>query len=157
VRGDLRRYVDLEITDEWPALQRGERGILAEGQTRQLVDRIVHSLTADRVVIAARDRELTLLEKMLDARRSVLLANERVIPSVLWITLLIGSALTLAMTFLVGSENVRVHLLLTAGAAALLGIMFVVIIELDAPFRGETAISPHYWVELQATFRDPGT
>lgn len=155
IRSDLRRYVDLEIGEEWPALQRGERGVLAGRQTEELVDHLFLALRDDRVPSAALSRALSIVERMLDARRSVLFANERVIPPVLWLTLLLGSVLTLSMTFLVGTKNVPVHLLLTAGAAAFLGIMLVVIIELDAPFRGDTGITTQYWRELQASFRDP--
>lgn len=155
LRSDIRRFVDLQITDDWPAMQYGGRGRLASLQTDRLVKDLVGTVEPTKRATEVWSIELNLLQKMLDSRRQVLYVNEGAIPAVLWLTLIFGAAFTVAMTFLIGTANFRVHLLLTAGTTALLGIMFVLLLELDSPFRGNAGITPHYWYELQTTLRDP--
>ena len=43
----------------------------------------------------------------------------------------------------------RVQLIMTGAVAALIGLMFVLLVELDFPFRRDSAISPDRWLELE--------
>lgn len=152
VRADLRGYVQLQLDEELPAMEHGRAGILTERQSARLVDDMVRTFASDRGANAARERELNLLQRVLDARRESLYVNAGEVPRPLWFTLVTGSALVLGMTFLLGGTDQRVHLTLTAAGAAMIGIMFVLILYLDAPFRG-THSTARYWGALLSTMQ----
>jgi hypothetical protein len=155
LRTDIRRYIDLEISEDWPAMQEGGHGHLTDLQADRLFKDLVGTIQPARGAAQVQAIELNLLQKMLDSRRQTLYVNSGGIPSVLWFALIFGAVLTVGMTFLVGTANFRVHLLLTAGATALLGIMFVLLVDLDSPFRGKAGITSHYWSELRTVLSDP--
>lgn len=58
------------------------------------------------------------------------------LPRVIWLALLSGAVLTIGFAFFLGTENVRAHAVMVAILAALVGVVFYVIIELDYPFSG---------------------
>lgn len=155
LRADIRRYVDLEIIDDWPAMQHGGYGHVSDLQADRLFKDLVGTTQPVRGSGAVQSIELNLLQKMVDSRRQTQWVNSGGIPWLLWVTLVFGAVLTVGMTFLIGTANFRVHLVLTASATTLLAIMFVLLIDLDRPFRGNAGITSHYWTELRARLTDP--
>lgn len=154
VRAGLRRYVELELSDEIPAMEHGRAGVLTEAQGARLTGELVRAFGTSPGSGPARERELNLLGRVTDARRQGLYVNAGDVPPPLWVTLIAGSAIVLGMTFLAGAGDRRVHLALTAAATAMIGIMFVLILYLDAPFRGTDA-TQRYWQTLHAAMTRP--
>jgi hypothetical protein len=153
VRADIRRYIQLEIDEDWPAMERGAVSKAARDQANRLVADFVHAPPDANSF--ARSREFDLLQQLLDSRRLRIYSNAGSVRTQLWATLVAGSILTIGMTFLFGMQNFRIHLLLTAITTAMIGIMFVLILNLDHPFRGDARSSIHYWTDLQTTIGDP--
>ena len=73
----------------------------------------------------------------------LLIAAEDHIASSVWWVVLLGSGLTIGLTFLFGMESYKMHALLTSVGAASLALVVVLIAAFDYPFRGEVQISPH--------------
>jgi len=153
VRADLRRYIRLEIDDDWPAMERGATDAASLEQANRLVADFVRAPAQSNSF--ARSREMDLLQQLIDSRRSRIYSNAGSVGVQLWATLIIGSILTIGMTFVFGMQNFRVHLLLTAMTTTMIGIMFVLILDLDQPFRGNASHSIHYWSNLGRTIADP--
>ncbi len=149
LKAELDRYVRLMIGQEWPAMQHGgwspEAAHLADMITRQLTTAIPRNAAQQNTQALA----LNIDRAMLDARRQRLHDNETGIPWILWSTLWSAAAVTVGFSYLFGLENHRIHMIMTAALSTTLALMFVLIAELDYPFRGGAGISPHSWLLVQ--------
>jgi hypothetical protein len=61
---------------------------------------------------------------------------------------------TLGSSYFFYVPDARAHLLMTAAVGAVIGAIFVVIAELDLPFRGDLQIPPFAFTHDYQTFRD---
>ena len=89
------------------------------------------------------------VQHLFDLRNRRLSDNAETLPPVLWAALLVGAIITVCFGFLFGVENFRIQLIMTGAVAALVAVMFTLLIELDFPFRRDTAISAARWFELR--------
>jgi hypothetical protein len=64
------------------------------------------------------------------------------------VALVVGAVTIIGFEYLFGLRNFVVQLLMTAATAAIIGLAFAVVIELDYPFRGDVSIAPERWVEF---------
>ncbi|MBV8726231.1 MAG: DUF4239 domain-containing protein [Candidatus Eremiobacteraeota bacterium] len=145
----LADYINLMIDDEWPLMQYG----LASQKTERAGHFILHDVMDFKPTTDAESgvqyAALQMVQTFFDARRQRLSENSRSVPTLLWFTLLVGAIFTIGFTFFFGMENGRIQLTMTAIVAAMIAFMFVLIIELDFPFRGASRIGPSDWIELQ--------
>ena len=161
-RRALAGYVKTVVDDEWPAM--------AERQD-------MSSKTANSLVLVFRDmariepltnREtliygeaLKRLNEVVEHRRARLLAAREVLPPVFWFVALIGSAIVVAYTFVY--PDTVMNQLLIAGLAVSLGLIFVFILDVEHPYRGEIRVQPTeirellpLFDQLDAAVRPPG-
>jgi hypothetical protein len=141
IKADVKKYIDLVITEEWPTQQRGE----VPGQARATMLHI-HALVAGinpqsqgEAVITA--ELLKTLNELYSSRRTRLLAADAGIPGILWWIIAFGTFMTIGFTFLFGTHDFRMHLAITGMVAASMSLVVVLIIALDRPFRGDLSIS----------------
>ncbi|MBC5799980.1 MAG: DUF4239 domain-containing protein [Candidatus Eremiobacteraeota bacterium] len=148
LRDDLGRYVDALITQEWPAMARGD----SSEQARRLIVRVIGDVAELPVPNAqqsnVQNHLLDRVQAMADLRRSRLNANRSNVPSVLWFALIIGACTVIGFVYLFGLKNFTVHLLITAATATMIGLSFGLILTLDYPFRGDVSVSPEHWITL---------
>jgi hypothetical protein len=155
LRQEITRYADLMRTEEWPAMQSGGASPHAADSASRIGDLAVQMIDGDsRQRTAVDDSVMGLVRTFADARRGRLDQNSEGIPSSLWIGLIVGALITIGFTYLFGVENPRVQLVVTALLAALIGLMFAMIIALDYPYRGVTSISPDIW-RMQSYLAEP--
>jgi hypothetical protein len=151
IREDLTAYAASVVCEEWPAMQAGREGESAA----ESIARLVRDVTAvqprdEREKIAYGDA-LSLAHQQISLRSERLLRNERGLQPVLWWALLLGAAITIGFTYLLGAENFRLQLVATALLSLLIGLMFALIIALNFPFRGAVHVSAVPWVGLYRT------
>ncbi|MDQ2992467.1 MAG: hypothetical protein M3R30_06575, partial [Candidatus Eremiobacteraeota bacterium] len=72
----------------------------------------------------------------------------------MWIAMLALSAITIGFTYLFRVDNIRAHLMMTIGLSAIVAVIFVLIAELDYPFRGDTRIGPDAFSHVRATIHE---
>ena len=156
VRDRLLEHVRLIVTEEYPALSRGD----VSARTEQSATRLWREVGAIR---PENPWEQSLYEAVLDRlnemseRRATRLDDARSeLPHVLWIAIIAGGLITLGFTCLFGTENVRTHRLMVVALAALIGLLVYVVVELDHPFTGSAAVTPDACASLleQAATRD---
>lgn len=70
------------------------------------------------------------------------------LPGIIWVGLIGGAIISLVFTFILGTENIRIHAVMIALLAALIGLIFHVVIQLDHPFLGSVSISPEVFQEV---------
>jgi hypothetical protein len=129
-------YAGYVIRTEWPAMRSGKE----IGDTGwQLLSGLRTSFLSADVASPARQAVLsdatTQLSNLADARRGRLDDTEKRMPSVLWIGLILGGLLTVALTFIYGIEQRFTHIGMVMGLAALIGFMLILIYNLDNPFN----------------------
>jgi len=88
------------------------------------------------------------------ARSTRLSAVEGHLPGVIWWIIFFGALITTGYTFFFGSENLGMHMAMTATVAATLALVVVLIIALDWPFRGEISIGPGPFVMTKQSWTD---
>jgi len=144
----LRIYLQLIVTDEWPALRRRRSG----ARTIQARDALVREWVGfeprtarEQVLYTATATEL---EQLLDARRSRLAAGQTGLPAPLWAVALLGAALTVGCTYFFRMEDERTQLLITSTVAASLGLLIYLILVLDHPVWGAHGLRPDVFVDV---------
>jgi hypothetical protein len=144
----LRGYLDLVLTDEWPALRRGRSSVRTErardALARDWID-FDPRPGREQLLYAATEREL---EEFLDARRARIAAGRAGLPRPLWAVALLGTALTIGCTYFLRTDDERAQILMTTIVAAMLGLLIFLILVLDHPVWGTQGIRPDTFAEL---------
>jgi ABC-type multidrug transport system fused ATPase/permease subunit len=138
---DLGNYLKVVLDEEWPAMKAG----IPFGENGWTPLRRVHTSlsrfhTDDLVHAAMFSEILQRLNTLYDARRARLQATNEHLQPAIWGVVIAGLALTIAFTYLFGMSSFRMHMLMTAAAAAAIGLTVVLIIAFDYPFRGEVQV-----------------
>jgi hypothetical protein len=60
----------------------------------------------------------------------------------MWIAILIASAITIMFALLFGLESARLHYVMVAGLAAIIGTNLFLVVELNYPFAGDSSVEP---------------
>jgi hypothetical protein len=155
VRADVLQYIDLVVKKEWPSQEAGklDAAVFDPGWT----------------VLAEMDKELAVFEPttlgqnvnkgemlhamndLIKARRSRIIAAGEHLPDVVWQILLLGGVVAVGYTYLFGAHTFGIHVAITGLIAATISLVFVLIITLDYPFRGEVSVSSEAFVDVRTT------
>ena len=142
----LRNYTRDVVDEEWPLMAKGVdlNGVPDQAWAdHDLIWKEINefSPTTPKETNGA----LELLEEMrsLDQdRRMRLLSAQRRMPSLMWVVLVGSGFITVAYTYLFGSKHIWVQAGMTVGLVAVIGLILVLISELDTPFSGTIQIHP---------------
>jgi hypothetical protein len=141
----LTAYGRKMVDDEWPAMRKGGDSRDAEvmlGAAYEDVVRFRPALPGEANVQAAALSDFAVLRT---SRQNRLNDNRLGIGAFEWGTLLFGSIAVMGICCMVGLPNLRAHYVFTAAVAAMIAATFVLIFELDYPFRGDVAVPPDLW------------
>jgi len=94
---------------------------------------------------------LRTVNELIKARRSRILAAGAHLPDVVWGILLIAGAIAVFYTYFFGAHSFGIHLSITGLIAASIALVFVLLIALDYPFRGDVSVSDEAFVNVKAT------
>lgn len=132
-------YADHVVHTEFPKMRSGKE---IDDTGWQLLTNLRTSFLNANVSTPARQAVLsdatTQISNLADARRGRLEDADKRMPSVLWIGLVLGGVLTVAMTFIYGIEQRFTHVGMVMGMAALIGFVLILIYNLDNPFNSGT-------------------
>lgn len=133
LRTEVIAYTDAIVKQEWDAMRAGGSSsvVRSRGQALLLHVTRLHDPAMQQFIVTA-----------IDARRTRLAANQQAIPAILWWAMFFTGATTIFLTYLFRVEHFGVHLGLTAALAAIVGVVFLAIAELDLPFMGPFGIGP---------------
>jgi hypothetical protein len=138
----LRDYTRHAIEKEWPAHREG----LAPEDGTHMLDAFENEMMAfdpsretEKICHAEAMRSL---DSVVEQRRLRLQAVGTGLPASLWSVVLIGAALTVALTYLFWVENLALHAILVAALAIFIALLVFLTAAMDNPFRGEFSVSP---------------
>jgi hypothetical protein len=155
VRGDLDKYIDIVVKSEWPSQQAGKLGdkvfepgwtALAHLSTRLAV---FEPTTSGQNV--NKGEMLHVMNDLIRARRSRIIAAGEHLPGVVWQILLLAGAVAVGYTYLFGAHSFGIHLAITGLISATISLVFVLIIALDYPFRGDVSVGDDAFISVKAT------
>lgn len=150
----VRTYIDLLLTDEWPAVQRGrtsDRTIRARDSLIREWVAFAPEATREQLLHASTFRDL---REFLDARRARLSAGETGLPGPLWVVVLVGAVIVIGTSCFLRMEDERAQLALTCAIAIVLGLVIFVIVVLDHPLWGKQGLRPDSIVEASRVISD---
>ncbi|MDR6448859.1 hypothetical protein J2794_004990 [Paraburkholderia terricola] len=140
-RRELIVYMEHVVRDEWPQMQQHAR---ADAATEAAFSRMF--ATTNRITPTG-DRERALLTEVLarvnemtKLREHRLQALDVAMPATLWGVMLIASALSLVLLYVLPAT--RFHFGLVTIWATTLGLAFFFVLAVDRPFAGEVSVSP---------------
>jgi hypothetical protein len=149
-RSGLRAYSASIVRDEWPLLARGEASPATEAALFGLFDTIGKIRPQD-------DRDSTIyaeafgkLNELVGLRRDRLTHSQAGIPILLWVVGLVGSLFVIAYASVFSPT--RLNVAMVSGISITLGLVFLFILTVDRPFKGEFSVSSGELAELSAKF-----
>jgi hypothetical protein len=136
LRGALNNYLTLAIERDWPQMA-------LEGRSREVTSsldvvyatavRFAQSGSRPTAVLFAMFNQLDALTQ---ARRSRLHLASGIVPSMLWVVLTLGGALTVSFTFFFGTKNLRAQIMMTGILSVVVFMSLFVIVSINHPFTG---------------------
>ena len=140
LEGLIDAYLQSVIDEEWP-MQRGgvvpAGGVIRAANLEQRLARFEPTGAGETVMHEEAMREFN---TFYEARRQRLDAVDSRLPSTLWWVMITGGLIIIAITWLFVFAHPRVQALLTAGMAAMIGLLVFLSVAMDRPFRGKFAI-----------------
>lgn len=143
LRVKLEKYYRLVIEEEYPSLVESKRSLATIKAFNDIFDSL-------RSINPKSEKEFVVYSNMLDNLDdlSVLRAMrvrdtfEKHLPSVVWFTLISGAIITIAFSYLFGTENFWAQNIMTGMMAMLIFIILFQLMVMDKPFQGPMGIKP---------------
>jgi Protein of unknown function (DUF4239) len=142
LRGKLLAYGRAVVSDEWNTMAKRQPSPLASKAYEDIWETIYEIQPETERERAFYRESITRLNELSGIRRSRLLSSQSRIPSLLWVLLAGGAAISIAYTYMFGMKNRWVHVLTAGSLAGLIGFVLFLILALSSPFSGSLLISP---------------
>ncbi len=141
VHETLMSYLHDVRDKEWPAMGLGAPSQAVADDLNQLSHAIFELNPEGAREAALYAHALRLLTVISDNRDERIDSADGSVPTILWITLIVGAAVTLGYPAFFGAENSTAQALMTASLAILVALALVLALALDYPFTGDLRIS----------------
>ena len=155
VRSDLNQYIDIVVKKEWPSQQAGKLDDKVFEPGWAVLAHLSKQLAAFEPTTMGQNvnkgEMLHAVNDLIRARRSRIIAAGEHLADVVWQILLLAGAVCVVYTYLFGAHSFRIHLAITGLISATIALVFVLIIALDYPFRGEVSVSDDAFVSVRTT------
>jgi multisubunit Na+/H+ antiporter MnhB subunit len=137
-----QQYTDTVINQEWPLLA----GQGSSGQAWNEANALRAAVTAQAPATPAQqaryEQALTATATLSDARRERINEAGDGIPSPLWVTLILGGAVTVAFALGFGMKSLWAHAAVVFCATLVVASLLILINELNFPFSGAVRVEP---------------
>jgi hypothetical protein len=149
-RAALRNYVISITRDEWPMLSKGQGSEVTQTALLNVFNEVGKLDPTDNRSSAIYEEMLGKVNDLVDLRHDRIVDSRDGIPAILWMIGLVGGLLTVA--YASAFTPTRYNVFMTAGIAVTLGMVFLFILTVDYPFKGEFSVSNEAIAELPAGF-----
>lgn len=149
-RKALRTYVVSVVKDEWPQLSKGRGSDRSEVALHTVFNEIGKLNPSDNRASAIYGEMLTKVNDLINYRRDRIEHSREGIPAILWAIGIVGGLLTVA--YASAFTPTRYNVFMTAGIALTLGLLFLFILTVNYPYKGEFSVSHRPIDNLPADF-----
>jgi hypothetical protein len=146
----LKTYVISIAHDEWPLLARGQGSQKTEAALHNVFNEIAKLDPSDNRASAIYGEMLGKVNELVNYRRGRIEDSQEGIPAILWAIGIVGGLLTVA--YASAFTPTRYNMFMTSGIAVTLGLLFLFILTVNYPYKGEFSVSNRLLVELPADF-----
>jgi len=155
VRADIDKYINIVTKSEWPSQQQGklDDAVFEPGWTvlAHMSTQLAEFEPATMGQNVNKAEMMHAMNDLIRARRSRIIAAGEHLPDVVWQILLLAGAVAVGYTYLFGAHSFPMHMTITGLIAATISLVFVLIIALDYPFRGDVSVSDEAFLSVRAT------
>jgi len=155
VRSGVDKYIDIVVKSEWPSQQAGKLGeAVFEPGWAELAHVSTRLASFEPATMGQNVNKGEMLHAMNDltkARRKRIQAAGEHLPDVVWQILLLAGAISVGFTYLFGAHSFKIHLAITGLISTMIALVFVLIIALDYPFRGDVSVGDEAFIGVKAT------
>ncbi|GAA2667991.1 MULTISPECIES: DUF4239 domain-containing protein [Actinosynnema] len=143
VRELARHYAMTVADEEWPVMRTGASVDSSGWATLDQMRKVVAAApTTDDWQVDRKTEATRKLWAVYEARQERLDAASGRVSSVIWFTLALGTALSLAMPLLFGGPLVRTHVVIVSTLAAAMALLLFATYQLQNPFDGGADVGP---------------
>ncbi|TNE47382.1 MAG: DUF4239 domain-containing protein [Deltaproteobacteria bacterium] len=153
VKRQLYEYVCSVANEEWPVMTK--KGWMSSDTSKELydvmkaVDKIQVTNESDRVSLQAIMHKIADLTSLRTQRLS--LAKQSLPPRLRWLTALMSVILVVAL-ILIGGRNTYLHMGMVASVSFSTHLLYLIIADLDDPFKGSWNIDKRPFEEVKKRF-----
>jgi hypothetical protein len=139
-------YTNTVIDDEWPQLAAGATTVTGPGwqQLQDLHTAITAAAVSnnDNWRLDEKTDATNQLWQVFQARQERLSSAGGGVSIVVWLALLVGSVLTLALSYLFGGAKLIPHVIMVSVLAATVALLLFAVDQMQDPFAGGAAVGP---------------
>jgi hypothetical protein len=142
LQADLREYTHQVIDVAWPQQR---RGIIPQNSDVALMAIQTHLASFE----PATDGQKTLhaeayreFDRLVELRRNRLRSAVTGLPAPLWVVVLVGAFISIALTWFFDMRSRSMHFWMTVMFSGFLGLQMFLLAIMDNPFRGEISVGP---------------
>jgi hypothetical protein len=140
IQSSLVNYVQAVVYEEWSTMAKGQESVWAKTQYELIWRTYYEYQPVTPQQISFYGESLRRLNELGDHRRARLLSSRNALPPILWILLISGCALIVLLTYFFGVDTAWIHGLAVASLSGLICFCLFLLLSLDYPFSGGTAI-----------------
>lgn len=148
VQKDIKSYLNDIVDVEWPMMNQGKTVSHEGGKT---INRISNELSQYKIQNGTDGAILSdmvvVIRNLYDAREQRKLASDASLSGTIWVVILLGSILTLCISYLYG-VNFYLHIFTVLCSALIISSVLFLLISLDKPFLGSYVIGPEVYESL---------
>ena len=149
-RQALKDYVVSITEDEWPLLEQEQGSETTEAALQNVFSEIGSLDPQDNRTTEIYSEMMGKLNELVEFRHDRIIESQLGVPLILWTIGLAGSLLTVA--YASAFTPTRTNIMMIAGISVTLGLVFLFILTVDHPFKGEFSVSNRPLAELPADF-----
>ena len=147
IQRDLDEYTRIVVAREFALMREGESSPLAWKQVDDLYATFQGFDPMGDRQSAFYGEAISKLNDFVGARRERLHFAEESLPAAFQFLIYGGAFLLVGFMWFVGTNNLRVQMLMITSVAALVGLNLLLVVLLDHPFSGDLAVSSHPFEE----------
>ncbi len=152
LQAQIRTYTSLVATDEWASMARGRASARAWTTFNELWQTYLSFTPSTAKQTLWHQESLDRLDELGDYRRLRLLSSRSALPPLMWGVLIILGTITLAFSYLFGTEHLWAQGVMTAALASTLALILFLIAALQHPFSGFVQVRPEAFEQLLSIF-----
>lgn len=149
-RRSLRAYVRSITQDEWPVLAQGKGSQITEIALLNVFNEVGQLGPDNERKTVIYGEALSRLNDLINLRRDRIVQSQSGIPPILWTIGIVGSLLTVA--YAAAFTPTRYIMIMVSGISFTLGLVFLFILTVDYPFKGQFSVSSGQLVQLSSEF-----
>jgi hypothetical protein len=148
-----RKYADVMVEEEWPAMRKQSVGPAGINITQQLWAVMLQAQASQAPGTLTLSQALAELANMSQCRRIRQLQSRSSLPGILWAILILGAVIIIGSSCLFATENFKLHFILVLSLSLMVSLVLVAIADIDRLFQGSVHVDSAAFRLARETFQ----